>query len=302
MMAGRAGRTGLAIAGVVVAGSLVVAGTSTAATWRAAPRHHGDGRAAPAFRHGPPSSQVVVEDVTVAVPGQPPIAAYVVRPGGHLRRHSAAGVLFLHWLGDIHSDRSEFLAEATELAGRGVVSMLPQGYFPWVPDPDGTTADVALVRDQVTAFRAALDRLVAMAGVDRSRVALVGHDYGAMYGALVADLDHRVSAMVLEAPDSTWSNWFATFWLGLEGADRDAYNALFAGLDPVEHTSRLGSHVLFQWAGRDVYITPEVQAAYAASSPLAQVTVYPRADHQLTDGAQADRDAFLTAQLHLPAS
>jgi pimeloyl-ACP methyl ester carboxylesterase len=193
-----------------------------------------------------------------------------------------------------------YLGEAVTLAERGVVSVLPQGYFPWVPDPDGTQLDVQRVSDQVRAMRAALNRLVSVRGVDRDRIAVVGHDYGAMYGSLLADSDRRVSVLVLEAPDSTWGNWFATYWLGLEGQAREEYLALFAGLDPVEHTARLGSHVLFQWAGQDVFITPEVQAAFAASSPDAQVLVYPNADHQLTDQAQIDRDAFLTEQLQLP--
>ena len=50
--------------------------------------------------------------------------------------------------------------------------------------------------------------------------------------------------MVLQAPDSLMGNWFAQFWLQLEGAERDAYLALFDDLNPVDHTARLGDHVL----------------------------------------------------------
>ena len=259
------------------------------------------GGASEAFgMEGNAEGQVVIRDVVIHVRHQPPVSAYVVRPAGALPAQSSPGILFLHWLGQIHNDRTEYLGEAVTLAERGVVSVLPQGYFPWVPDPDGTQLDVQRVSDQVRAMRAALNRLVSVRGVDRDRIAVVGHDYGAMYGSLLADSDRRVSVLVLEAPDSTWGNWFATYWLGLEGQAREEYLALFAGLDPVEHTARLGSHVLFQWAGQDVFITPEVQAAFAASSPDAQVLVYPNADHQLTDQAQIDRDAFLTEQLQLP--
>ena len=56
-------------------------------------------------------------------------------PAGSLKKHSQAGVLWLHWLGEINGDRSEYLSEAVTLAGKGVVSVLPQGYFPWVPEP-----------------------------------------------------------------------------------------------------------------------------------------------------------------------
>lgn len=260
----------------------------------------GPAAAAPEAAEPAVSRDVVIRDVSIRVRGQEPVHAYLVRPAGRLRPRSHAGVLFLHWLGQVHNDRTEYLADATRLAGRGVVSLLPQGYFPWVPDPDGTSADVARVRDQVRAMRRSLNRLAGVRAVDRERIAVVGHDYGAMYGALLADRDRRVSALVLQAPDATWGNWFATFWLGLEGAAREEYLALFAGLDPVEHTARLGAHVLFQWAGEDFFIPEEVRERFAAASPLAQVRLYPDADHQLTDQARADWEAFLAEQLDLP--
>ncbi len=248
---------------------------------------------------GPGAGQIVVEDITIRVPHQAAVQAYVVRPAGNLKKNSAAGVLFLHWLGEINNDRGEYLTEAITLAGQGVVSVLPQGYFPWVPNPDGTTGDVTLVKNQVAAMRRALDTLASVKGVDKSRIALVGHDYGAMYGSILAQSDRRVSVMVLQAPDALMGNWFAQFWLRLEGQEREDYLALFAGLDPVDNTSRLGSHVLFQWAGDDFFIGQDVRDAYAASSPLAQVKLYEHADHELTDAARVDRLAFLAAQLGL---
>ena len=143
----------------------------------------------------------------------------------------------------------------------------------------------------------ALDRLVAMHGVDRDRVAVVGHDYGAMYGCLLADSDHRVSTLVLEAADSTWGNSFATFWLGLEGQARADYCA--SSTASTRSTTPRGSaaNVLFQSAGHDFFVPTEVQDAFAARAPDALVQVYPNADHQLTDAARAARDAFLAEQL-----
>jgi dienelactone hydrolase len=156
-----------------------------------------------------------------------------------------------------------------------------------------------LVKHQLAAMERALDKLAHISAVDPKRIAVVGHDYGAMYGSLLADRDHRVSALVLETPDSLWGNWFATYWLNLEGQARADYYKLFRGLNPVGHTSRLGKHVLFQWAGDDAFIPSDVRDAFAAASPDAKVELYDGADHQLTDAALADRDAFLTQQLHL---
>ena len=249
---------------------------------------------APRKAHARPvAGQVVVEDISIPVPGQDPVQAYLVRPAGALKKSSAPGVLWLHWLGEINNDRSEYLPEAITLAGEGVVSVLPLGYFPWVPNPDGTTGDVTLVENQVAAFGRALDRLAGVRAVDESRIALVGHDYGAMYGAILADSDERISTMVLQAPDALMGNWFAQFWLQLEGAERDAYLALFDGLDPVDHTARLGDRVFFQWAEDDSFIGQDVRDAYAASSPDADVTLYPNQDHEFRDSARVDRLTFL---------
>lgn len=245
-----------------------------------------------------PISQVIVQDVLVPVAGQAPVPAYLVRTDG-ARAGSEARILWLHWLGQIHSDRTEFLAEAIQLAGHGVVSLLPQGTFPWQASPVGTKDDVTAVVKQLAAFRASLDALVANRYVDRSRIAIVGHDYGAMYGALLADGNPQVRAAVLAAPDATWGHWFAKYWLGFRGEREAKYGALFARLQPVDHVSRLGSRELLQWAGHDIYVSANVRREFAHAAPLAKVDFYGDADHQLITQTQIDRDAFLQQVLNL---
>ena len=46
-------------------------------------------------------------------------------------------------------------------------------------------------------LRRALDVLLAQPGVDPKRIAYVGHDFGAMYGAVLAGVDRRVSVWAL---------------------------------------------------------------------------------------------------------
>ncbi len=247
----------------------------------------------------PSATQVIISDVRVPVPGQQPVQAYLVRSAGNLRPHSHAGILFLHWLGQIHSDRTEFLAEATELAPRGAVSLLPQGVFPYSANPVGTRQDVTAIKKQLAVFRAALNWLIARRYVDRSRIAVVGHDYGAMYGALLANSDSRVHAAVLATPDATWGHWFVKYWLGFTGKRAARYDALFTSLQPVRYVSRLGNRELFQWAGQDIFVSASVRKQFAKGAPQAQVDLYPTSDHQLTDTALADRDAFLARELGL---
>jgi dienelactone hydrolase len=243
--------------------------------------------------------QVIVQSVRVPVPGQHAVLAYLVRSAGPLRPRSHAGILFLHWLGQIHSDRSEFLAEAAELAPRGAVSLLPQGIFPWQVGPAGNRHDVTAIRQQLAAFQASLNWLIARRYVDRSRIAVVGHDYGAMYGALLASADHRVHAAVLATPDATWGHWFVKYFLGTTGERAARYKALFIRLQPVRHVSRLGQRELFQWAGDDTFVSATVRRQFARQAPHARVEFYPTADHQLTSAAQADRDTFLERELGL---
>ncbi len=242
---------------------------------------------------------VVVEDVQLPMGGQPALPAYLVRPEGEQAPHSQAAVLFLHWLGHVHSDRSQFLGEAVELARRGAVSLLPQGRFPWSSRPVGDEADVEAVIAQREAFDVALRHLQRLLVVDGRRVALVGHDYGAMYGVLLAEQHPELAAVVLAAPDAAWGTWFTTYWLDCNGARARAYNSLFHGLQPARYVARLGDRLLLQWAGQDTYVPPAVRERYAAAAPQARVELYESADHQLGTRAKADRDAFLSLRLDL---
>ena len=246
-----------------------------------------------------PVTQVSAQDVRVPVPGQQPVPAYLVRSAGALEPGSQAGILFLHWLGQIHSDRTEFLAEAAQLAPRGAVSLLPQGVFPWRVAPSGKPADVTAIKQQLAVFQACLNWLISRSYVSGSRIAVVGHDYGAMYGALLANSDQRVHTAVVATPDATWGHWFVKYWLGFKGKRAARYKAQFASLQPVRHVSRLGSHELFQWAGQDIFVSASVRKRFAAAAPQSPVDFFPRADHQLTTAAQITRDKFLTTELGL---
>ena len=280
-------RIRIAVAVVAVAATLIAAGVIGGTAMASPPTQQTPG--------------VIISDVTIAVPGQPPVPAYVVRPQNANRPHSLAGVLNLHWFepGAPNQDRTEFLAEAVALAARGTVSVLPQLRFPWQGDPIGDSHDRTAVTDQFDAVRRAYQYLLAQPGVDAARIAVVGHDYGAMYGAMLAQREVRVQTLVFMAGDATWANWFDTYWLDLPEDQKAAYRAVFHGLDPVDNVSRLGARVFFQWGDRDGFITPDVRAAFASANPAAKATLYTRADHVLTQQAKDDRIAWLVAQLHL---
>src|SRR5437868_15244114 len=66
---------------------------------------------------------------------------------------------------------------------------------------------------QVKDLRRALDVLLAQPRVDPKRIAYIGHDFGGMYGAVMAgDVSStgtvRLAAIALQAATSSFSQWY----------------------------------------------------------------------------------------------
>ena len=246
---------------------------------------------------------VTVVDVPLPVPGQDHAAsAWLVTEDDE--RWPRPAVLWLHWLGHRHNDRGEFLPLAVALASRGVVSLLPAGHFPWVPDPDGTATDVQRVRDQVAVARrwrsttSSRSRASTRRGSRWSATTTAG-----CTASCSPERDERISTMALQAPDTCWENWFASFWLKLDDDARKDYAVHFADLEPVDAVARLaarlGDGLLLQWAGDDRFVTAESRAAYERANPQARSVTYDNADHMLDDRAALDLVAFLADRLGL---
>ncbi|CAN5818198.1 hypothetical protein BH18ACI4_BH18ACI4_11860 [soil metagenome] len=224
------------------------------------------------------------------------IKAYLIKPqkGGRF-----AGVVFFHWLGRSKSDRSQFLDESIALAGQGVVSLLIQGYFPWLEPPTEGKADRQQVIDQTIEVRRALDLLLLQPEVDPKRVGYVGHDYGAMYGSIVAGLDKRVRAYVLIAGMGNFGDWSLKYWPATAAQGAEAYRQAMKEVDPIQHVSRAKpARLLFQFANNDIFISKSVADEFfgAASEPK-QVKRYD-SEHDLNiEAARVDRREWLTQQL-----
>lgn len=164
--------------------------------------------------------------------------AYLVEPVDHGR---GAAILFLHWFDSEAADanRVQFVDEAVELARElGVVSLLPQGRFPWAGDPRSANEDAARIRDEVARHAAAVDLLASRADVEAGRIGLVGHDFGAMHGVVLTADDPRIAAMVSIAATPRWGDWFLPFW-PIEG-DRHDYLRALAPLDPITRIGDIG--------------------------------------------------------------
>jgi len=64
---------------------------------------------------------VTVRDITFSPAAGREVKAYLVVPKGN---GPFAGILWVHWLGEEKSNRTQFLDEAVELAPKGAVSLL----------------------------------------------------------------------------------------------------------------------------------------------------------------------------------
>lgn len=246
-------------------------------------------------------SGTVVRDVNYAAhaPRYGRIKAYIVKPQG---KGPFAGVVFFHWLGRSKSDRTQFLDEAIALADRGVVSLLFQGYFPWLQPPTEAKADRQQVIDQTIEVRRAIDLLLMQPEVDSKRVAFVGHDYGAMYGSIVAGLDKRVKAYVLVAGMGNFGDWSLKYWPVTAASGAEVYRQVMKEVDPINYISRAKpSRFLFQFASRDIFISKSVADEFFAAASQPKEVIWYDSEHDLDlEAVRTDRRDWLTRNLGLP--
>jgi len=241
--------------------------------------------------------KAVVRDVSFSGADGQPVPAFLVVPASGGTR---GAVLFLHWLGDDFSSRDEFVDEAAELAGQGIESMLITQHFPWAERPIGVDHDRVAIGLQVRTIRRALTVLARDAG--NVHLALVGHDYGAMYGILAASVDPRVAALAAMTPDATWVSWFVQYFHVVAEGDAAGYAQAMADLDPVTRIASVKAPVLLQFGTADTYVSGEVATAIANAAPGGTLLHRYDVGHRLNGPARDDRDAWLLRELgvHVP--
>jgi len=243
-------------------------------------------------------SGLVVDDISFLGVDGKRIEAYLVLPEG---QGPFPGVLYAHWLGAPETtNRTEFLAEAKGLAKSGVMSLLLT--MPWTEDwyqHRDLHEDYDFSIHQVQNLRRALDVLLSTNGVDKHRIAFVGHDFGASYGAILLGVDSRVRSAVLMAGTPILSDWFLFFGQAT-GQEKENFIKKTAPLDPINYLGKLDSvPILFQFSNHDQFLPKEKAELFVkAAKPPKQVLWYD-AGHPLNSQAAGDRVRWLKAQLKL---
>jgi pimeloyl-ACP methyl ester carboxylesterase len=248
-------------------------------------------------------ASVTVRQLTYTLTDGSHNAATLVTGAGSRAPHPA--IIFLHWYEPPRptSNRTEFLAEAVDLAADGVTSLLvdtPWTGEKWFATRDATR-DYEFTLEMAKNVRRAVDVLLAQPGIDKTRVAIVGHDFGAMWGALEAADDPRVTHLVFMAGAPSFSDWYL-FTPKREGPEKDAFVARLAPLAPQKAVGRFVPRpVLLQFGTNDKFIKNEDAKAMAdaVSGPKTTFKTYDF-EHELTYQARVDRVAWLREQFRLP--
>ena len=207
---------------------------------------------------------VTVRDITFSPVAGREVKAYLVVPKGN---GPFAGILWVHWLGEEKSNRTQFLEEAVELAPKGVVSLLidamwsaPEWFGKRIPDDDYKNS----IR-QVVEFRRALDLLLSQSNVDKARIGFVGHDYGAMYGILMAGVDQRVNTFVFIAATQSLNDWA---FLGPQPKSKAAYLKQNSVLELTDYLREVKTaSKFFQFGKGDAYVSPADASVLFAAAP-----------------------------------
>lgn len=240
---------------------------------------------------------VTVRDITFSPGPGRTIKAYMVVPPGN---GPFAGILWVHWLGEEKSNRTQFLDEAVQLAPKGAVSLLvdamwsePRWFGNRIPEKDYENS----IR-QVIELRRALDLILSQANVDKTRIGFVGHDFGAMYGMLMAGVDQRINTFVFVAATQSLNDWA---FLGPQPKSKAAYLKKNSNLELTDYLRQVrNASKLFQFGKGDFFVSQaDAAVLFAAATEPKQRKFYEASHKMELNEIVKDRDDWLVKQLKL---
>jgi len=234
-------------------------------------------------------------DISYDSPRGGRVTGYAVIPNGAAH---PAGIVWQHWG---QGDRSSMLPEAIAMARRGAASILINSPNNRPNPPQVKTAEesLALWLQDVVDIRRAADALVQNYGVPATRLAYVGHSYGATMGGVIAVAERRFRALVLMGGFASIADSM------LHPKDGSAGNLQFADVFSVIDAERFigdaaPAAVLLQFARYDRFITEEQANRFAKAAGEPKLVKWYECGHEFNDAqSTADREDWLAKQLAL---
>ena len=214
-----------------------------------------------------------------------------------------AAILYVHWYEPEapDSNRSQFVAQATEMAKRGAACLLVEtmwsdlDFFLKRTQKDDPQNSIR----QVVDIRRAMDFLLGQPNIDPKRFAYVGHDFGGMYGVLAGSLDKRPTHYVIMAATPRFPDWYL-YAPKLEGDARETFIRQMAEIDPITHVGNLSpAPILFQFATDDFHVPRERAEEFFATAEEPKEIRWYQTGHGLNKKATQERLAWLTNALSL---
>jgi dienelactone hydrolase len=214
-----------------------------------------------------------------------------------------AAIIFLHWYEpEAHdSNRSQFVEEAQEMARNGAACLLLETMW---SDPDffikrTQEEDIQNSVEEIINIRRAMDWFATLSNIDLTRFALVGHDFGGMYGVLAGSLDLRPTQYVIMAATPRFPDWYL-YGPRMESEAREAFIHQFSELDPITHIPNLSpAPILFQFGTDDPHVPRERAEEFFHAAMEPRELKWYEAGHGLNNDATMDRKLWLKKKLGL---
>jgi dienelactone hydrolase len=238
---------------------------------------------------------IQIRDVSYASPGGGRVRAFLVVPPG---KGPFPGVIYLHGSGE---DRTRLVVPAAWLAARGAVALVVDSEFvrtggSGTGDPLKRLAeDRDLTARTLVDLRRGVDVLRSLPQVDGDRIGFVGYSAGAKVGAMLAGIEHRITAYDLMSGGSPTVRAFAA---PAPARIRPLVRGILSQIDPFRFVRRAAPAALFFQDGlADEYVPRAQLAALAKAGSQPKRIRWYRAGHALNAQAYRDQLAWLSREL-----
>jgi poly(3-hydroxybutyrate) depolymerase len=249
---------------------------------------------------------VTLIDLTYASPMGGRVPATLVVPDGN---GPFAGMLIQSGMPSIHQSR---IADGVIYARLGAVVLLIDA--PYARRADGLNRPMTFTeqdrREQIQLIvdlRRGVDLLLSRPEIDPERLAYVGASYGGRMGGLLAGVDHRLKAYVLEVGGGGLVSFMtdperSAEWLAKPEVVRQQWVAWMWPIEPIHYVGCASpAALLFQNGTLDTSTFPAEALRYQEAGSEPKTIRWYRAGHSLNTAALHDQVEWLSEMIGISA-